>query len=293
MTITLRKNYSRIAKGSISAAAGWMEKLNQSFSFPDKATATGGTATVEMWDTFTTYTPTVGTIQANQGSNLFVDLTVGSIGTKLIKTVAQKSAMEFDADAMTTAAEMAGDALRKELQILVLAALFAATPGVSPALPTGYIDFAIPSGATDPDIVNNVFYPLTRAFGYVNNRAGGGDDIVIFMQENACNHLEAAYNANWRPGQLTMSTDGQLRWKTAPIFSMQNTTDYGGASKPCAYVVAGRGLALRADDPFLEVPTDNGWKLGDDNHYHWPWQLPYALGVVKTSMLAEIVNPAT
>jgi hypothetical protein len=292
--MTLRKNYSNIAKGVMAANRGWMRKLNAGFDFPDKIPAQGGTATVEMWAPFTTYTPTPGTIQTNQANNLLVDLTVGITGTNIVKNGAQKRAMEYNGAAMVTAAEQAGDALVKVAQDAVVAGLVAGTPGLTVTLPVGSIDFAIPTAATNPDIINAVWVSLARVVNYVKARAGGTADMVILCAEAAYSKLEAVLMTAYRPPQLGSNAEGQLNWNGIPIENLYaSTTSFGGASVECLFVLSGRGYAYLGNDPELAAPSPDGWMYRSDNVWSWDWEMPYAHGVANTSLIAAILNPAT
>jgi hypothetical protein len=298
MSKTIQTTYSKHALGVLKANKGWLSKLNNNFNMPASIPlGEVGTATVQMWDTVTTGTPTKGTLTSDGAANLQVSLTLANTYAAIQKGAEEAKAMMYSADDMLAWNAQAADALYKVSQGEIIADLIAATPGLSKALgagATGWVDGVIPSAATIPDIINCIVAPVAQVVERVRSRNGGSNDgIVIVADEVFAARLGSICSSNYAPGYLTMNGQGGLFWQGIAIDVVSGETNFGGASHACLYVLAGRGYAFDFKPPVVFWETATGWGQRPDGFWEYQLQFPRAYGLANAQFLGEITSPAS
>lgn len=289
MATTAANVYSRIAHGKMLARKRLLDKFNSAFEVDFGAAA--GAVVVQMWDSWTTATPALGTLATHKANNQLFTLALTSTETTMAVLPHQKSASFARPEALLSATEQAADALLSQMQAQAVASLKAATAGLSITLPTGYIDFAVPSAATDPDMINNVLASVQRALEYVRANSDARDeDLAIITTPTAAGRFKSAARRSDYAAWLERLAGGRATFDGVELFTVGNGADFGGASNEAMFVVHKRGMALKFSEPYVH---GGGWVPGPDVVDRWTLVAPYAYGVTETEFIAEIVNPAS
>ena len=289
MATTAANVYSKIVNGKMLARKRLLDKFNSAFDVDFGAAA--GAVVVQMWDTWSTATPAAGTLATHKAANQLFSLTLTSTETTMALLPHQRQASFARPEALLTGATQAADALLSDMQAQAIASLKASTNGLSISLPTGYIDFVIPSAATDPDMVNNVVASVQRGLEYVRANTDADDsDLAIITTPNAAGRFKAAARRSELAAWLEKLPGGRYSFDGVEIFPVSNGASFGGASNEVMFILHKRGFALKFSEPYVH---GGGWVPGPDVVDRWTLVAPYAYGVTETEFIAEIVNPAT
>jgi len=289
MSKTAATVYSEIAEGKLLSREGLLKKLNDGFEVDFGAEA--GAVSVQLWDTWTTATPAAGTLATDKAHNQIYSLTLTSEETTMHRLPHQKNASFARPSAMRSGANQAADALYVKMQNQVITSLKAATAGLSIALSTGYIDFAIPSAATTPDMINELCAKMQRAVDYVrDNTRDSDDDLSIIGTTKALAQLRSACGRSL-DFYKTFTREGNRRYfDGVECYPINTGTDFGGASNEAIFVINKKAFALKHSSPYV---NGGGWMPGPDVVERWTLVVPYAYGMTETEFFAELTNPAS
>jgi len=273
------------------AAKAWLNKLNSAFEI--NFASSGASATVNMWDSWTIATPAIGTQLSNGAANVQTALTLTSRSATMAVLPHQRNASYARPEAMASGAKQAASDLLAAFQNLVVAALKSASAGLSITLPAGYIDFVIPSAATNPDMVNNCVASVMRLLEFVRANVGGDwrdEDAWILGNPTSVARFKASALGGQFKGYLDRGTDGQATFDGVPIYSLAGAANFGGASNETLFVGYKTGVAAKFDEPFVH---GGGWRDTEDGGRAWTLISTLAYGVVETEFIGEIVNPGS
>ena len=270
----------------ILTSRGYLTRINNQAEIPEGAQAGAITTTVLTASTPTTIaegTAVSNATNTTQATLTFVDEQV----TFSLKPSAAKSWYTKPENIEKIAFNHADALLFGAIKNLVVDYV-AATPGDTQTLTVGQIDFG--TDGTDAEARDNLT-KMMQAVAYLmgNAQNTSPEDYAIVMPLTAFAKF-IALRSPQTPFAIYNNQTFNYEFNGIPIFPIAYTTNFGGASKECAFITHRDAAACAFIEPFVQ----NG---GPMYHYDgmWKWVTcgPYAHGVVNATLLAAIANPAS
>ena len=280
--------YSGYVLGLLKGQSRLLQKMNDGFDIPGDAEA--GVITVLMYGDQTAATASAGTFLADGANNSTATLTLtNKFATKVLSVNARK-ALEMNGENRVKLGQAQANSIREAAQAQIIASLKAQSITQTSALATGYIDFAIPAAATQPDVIKNIIQPVSRKIGRLlaENQGATVDDFYGIMSTDALDNFIAAVDGTAYKSLLTQEGTN-FRYRGVELFGV-NGTNFGGASLEAAFFGHKEGFAFKFNE--LGLWKGGPWE-GDDGVIRLSSYGVYAYGTANELKLGELTNPAT
>lgn len=263
--------------------AAWLKTLADQSGVDAQA----GVVSVPIPTAFTPVVPAANALLASALNNTYVAMTPYDYIVPMILLPSVIKSTDWTPQNMGRIEKQAIDALQSLISAQIIADLVAATPGYTVALTTAKIDFV---AATQTEIGI-----LDRGLAYILANTGANiSDLFILMCQAALGNFMAARNA-LIGSSFVLRDDNILTYNGIPIYPVAATsTNWGGASKACAYIVAPGGYSLAMTDAYPATGTDVFWQFNSaTGMYYHEIAMTWQGKVTLAGAIAEIANPAS
>lgn len=282
MSVTLATMYPRSVAAALNGSgplADLIRLLGKAITLPEGASA--GAITVPIVSAFTAAANTDGTVLTNGYNNTTANMTLVDNVTTLSRTKKVFENLIYNADSLETIINSMADALRWEALDTSIEALAAATPTTVETLQSGHMNFTSCDATDIGDLMKAII-------GVSSRRSGSLADMAIMIYPAAFANLTVGLAASINnPGRIR--EDGTWTLMGIPIYPVaaDSATNWGAASKSCAFVVHPEGYALKFTEPYLH---GGGPIYASDGTVKLILQAPYAYGVIQAGLIGEVAN---
>ncbi len=256
-----------------------LELLGRSITVPGGAQV--GAITVPIISAFTAAASSDGTMLTNGYNNTVAAMTFVDNTTTLSRLPSVLKSIIYDGPSLRKIVLAMEDALAARAIDSVIEGLVAATPSSVNTLQAGHMNF---TGCDQTDIA-----VMTKTIiDVAKNRNVSMTDLAIMMHPTAFANFSTG-------GSVLMNNAGKLAgtelwtFMGVPIYpvSADSATNWGAASKPCAFVVHPDGYGCKFTQPYFH---GGGILHSADATSKLIINAPYAHGTIQAALLGEIAN---
>jgi hypothetical protein len=285
MTLAYDIAYSNLVETIIVGNQGWLSRMNQLLEIPEGAQA--GSVTVTLLDAITASTIVDGTVLTNAAGQTAVAMTLADkAATLALKPSAARSSLAKPEN-MAIIAKGSADAIVKTCQEALIAALVAGTPDLSETLTVGQIDFTTDGTAGETiDNLRKMASLIVKCL--VEHSDILPSDWTIIMHSGSL----AKFSVLRAVGEQNaiLGPQGIFTFMGVPIYTLKYDTNFGAATKYCAFMTCRRNVACK----FLNVGLHGGGPIAaSDGTTKWITIGSYVYGQITDNSIGGIINPGS
>lgn len=283
MAFTQLISYGKLVHAQILAGKGGLYKYcNQHFEIPDAAAAGAFSATSLTAGTATTIAES--TALANDTENVTTALTLLPVQVTHSLLPTQTAGYYSKPENLAMIAENHADAIRYKADGLILASAYAASAGITETVKAGLGNFEL--GTAAENLGHLATATNVASYLFTQRQDGNPDDFVIVMYYKAWGNF-TAIREQGLPGPVLDQITGAYRFMGVPLIPTAYATEFGIASRPCAYMWHKDSISCAFKEPFV---MGGGPMWHYDGVLKWTTIGAIAYGVVVAGLLGEIEN---
>lgn len=289
MSLTLETAYAQAANAALKYVDGPIPELvrylGSSINIPDGMSR--GVVSLPIWTAMTAGTITDGTLVTNGLNNTYASVTIAECQSTISLSPKQMGGDTLKGENLVKANRAQLEAIYTAAIEAYITALIAATPSTVKTLTAGYANF---EGATAVELGL-----LAQAIvGPAANRSGNIPSFRCIMHPTAWGYVfEAVARLYSSASGFNISAGGALSYLGCPIIPVahSSTTNWGGASVPCAFVVHPDGAPLGLGPVALH---GGGALASGDATYKWILTGVYGIAAsAQVALTGEVANDAS
>lgn len=283
MAFTQLISYGKLVHAQILAGKGGLYKYcNQHFEIPDAAAAGAFSATSLTAGTATTVAE--GTALANDTENVTTALTLLPVQVTHSLLPTQTASYYSKPENLAMIAENHADAIRYAADKLILASAYAATAGVTETVAAGLGNFEL--GTSTQNLVHLSAVTNVTSYLFVQRQDAQPSDFVLVMYYKAWGNF-TAIREQGAAGPVLDTITGAYSFMGIPVIPTAYATEFGIASRPCAYMWHKDAISCAFKEPFV---MGGGPMWHYDGVLKWTTIGAIAYGVVVPGLLGEVEN---
>ncbi len=283
MAFTQLIEYGNLVHAQILAGRGGLWKYcNNMVEIPDAAAA--GALSYNSLTAGTATTIAEGTALANDTENVTAALTLVPVQVTHSLLPTQTASYYARPENLAHIAENHADAISYAADKLILASAYAATAGVTETLAAGLGNFEL--GTAAQNLVHLAVMTNIASFLFASRQDAKPEDFVIVLYYKAWGNFTAIRETG-APGPVLNNLTGAYTFMGVPVISTLYATEFGIASRPCAYMWHKDAICCAFKTPFV---MGGGPMWHYDGVLKWTTIGAIGYGVSIAGLLGEAEN---
>jgi hypothetical protein len=282
MAFTFPIQYGNLVHAQILSGKRLWTHCNNMFEIPDAAAA--GALTIKTLTAGTATTVAESTAVANDTENVAVNLTLLPVQVTHTCLPTQTASYYQNPYNLARIAENHADAIEYAADGLILGSAYAATAGDTETLAAGLGNFEL--GTAAQNLVHLSAATNAVSYLFTQRQDATPDDFVMVMYYKAWGNFTAIRETG-APGPVLNNLTGAYTFMGIPVISTAYATEFGIASRPCAYLWHKDAQCCAFKTPFV---MGGGPMWHYDACLKWTTIGAIGYGVALAGLLAEIEN---
>lgn len=282
MAFTFPIMYGNLVHAKILSGKRLWTHCNNMFEIPDAAAA--GALTINTLTAGTATTVAESTAVANDTENVAVNLTLLPVQVTHTCLPTQTASYYQNPYNLARIAENHADAIEYAADGLILSSAYAATAGDTETLAAGLGNFEL--GTATQNLVHLAAATNAVSYLFTQRQDATPDDFVMVMYYKAWGNFTAIRETG-APGPVMNNITGMYTFMGIPVISTAYATEFGIASRPCAYLWHKDAQCCAFKQPFV---MGGGPMWHYDACLKWTTIGAIGYGVALAGLLAEIEN---